>query len=228
MSEIRLLLADSSRIFVEGLVNILKDEPNMKVVCVCHTGVEAIKKAHEHKPDVILIDTELSGCGDINIIQSIHADLPMVNVIALTNSESIEDFIGCIKAGARAYISKNSSAENLVRVINLVADGEIVVSPPLATRVLEEFTLLEKYKDTAKLEDCSVLSKREQEVLSLVSQGFTNKDVATTLSISEQTVNVHMRNVMGKLHAHNRQQAVIAARATQRLSNIAGTTAILE
>ncbi|MFC2026907.1 LuxR C-terminal-related transcriptional regulator [Chloroflexota bacterium] len=208
------MLADSSQIFIEGLVNVLKNETNIKVVCVCHTGVEAIKCAHECKPDVILMDTELSGCGDINVIQNIHADLPMVNIIALTSSEILENLIGCIRAGARAYISKNSSTENLVRVINLVADGEVVVSPPLATKVLEEFTLLEKYKDTAKLEDCSVLSKREQEVLSLVAQGFTNKDVATTLCISEQTVNVHMRNIMGKLHAHNRQQAVIAARAT--------------
>ncbi|MFC1875609.1 LuxR C-terminal-related transcriptional regulator [Chloroflexota bacterium] len=217
MREIGLLLVDSSQIFIEGLVNVLKNEPNIKVVCVCHTGVEAIKCAHECKPDVILIDTELSGCGDINVIQNIHADLPMVNIIALTSSEILENLIGCIRAGARAYISKNSSTENLVRVINLVADGEVVVSPPLATKVLEEFTLLEKYKDTAKLEDCSVLSKREQEVLSLVAQGFTNKDVATTLCISEQTVKVHMRNVMGKLHAHNRQQAVIVAKTIQNI-----------
>ena len=88
--------------------------------------------------------------------------------------------------------------------------------------------MLEKYKDTAKLEDCHVLSEREQAVLSLVAQGFTNKDIATTLCISDQTVKVHMRNIMGKLHAHNRQQAVIAARATQRLPNIAETTEIQE
>jgi len=226
MREIRLLLADKSQIFTEGLVKILKDESNIKVMCVCYTEVEAIKKAHEHKPDVILIDTVLSGRDSINVLQNIHVDLPMVNIIALTNSEIIEDFIDCIKAGARGYVSKNSSAENLVRVINLVADGEFIVSPPLATRVLEEFTLLEKYKDTAKLEDCHILSKREQEVLSLVAQGFTNKDVATSLFISEQTVKVHMRNAMGKLHAHNRQQAVIAARATQRLPNIAETNEI--
>ncbi len=226
MREIRLLLADGSQIFIEGLVKILKNEPNMKVVSVCHTGVEAIKSAHEHKPDVILIDTEISGCGSTNALQIIHTDLPMVNIIILTSSEILEDFIGCIKAGARAYISKDSSTESLIKVINLVADGEVIVSPPLATRVLEEFTVLEKYKDTAKLEDCHVLSGREQAVLSLVAQGFTNKDIATTLCISEQTVKVHMRNIMGKLHAHNRQQAVIAARATQRLPNIAETNEI--
>ena len=215
MREIKLLLADKSQIFLKGLVNILEGESNMKVVSVCHTGTEAIESIIMHKPDVILIDAELSECSSIDVIQRIHMDLPMVNTIVMSHSENIEDFICCIKAGARAYISKNCSTESLSRAINLIADGEVIVSPPLATKVLEEFQLLEKYKGTAKLEDCAVLSNREQATLSLVSQGFTNRDIAGTLCISVQTVKVHMRNIMGKLHAHNRQQAVIAARTMQ-------------
>jgi two-component system NarL family response regulator len=167
-----------------------------------------------------MIGSELSGCGDIDIIQNIHIEMPKINIIALFSSEKIEEGIYYIRAGAKGYISKNSSTESFLKIISLIADGDVIISPPLATKLLEEFTLLEKYeKDTAKIEDSKKLSKREQEVLSLVAQGFSNKEIAEALFISEQTVKTHMRNVMAKLHLHNRMRAIIAARATQPFPN---------
>mgnify|MGYP000371082337 CR=1 FL=1 len=130
----------------------------------------------------------------------------------LTNSEANGDLLSAVKAGARAYISKDISVENLIRTIILVADGEVIVSPPMAARLLAEFNLLEKGKDATKLGDSALLTKREQTVLSLVAQGFTNREIATSLFISEHTVKVHIRNIMQKMHAHTRQQAVALAR----------------
>lgn len=126
----------------------------------------------------------------------------------LTCSEVNTDLFSTIKAEARAYISRNVSLENLIRIMALVADGEVIVSPPMATRLLAEFNFLEEPANGAKVRTINLLTKREQEVLSLVEQGFTNREIATTLCISEHTVKVHARNIMEKLHAHTRQQAV--------------------
>ena len=205
-------MADKGEIFREGLSKLLEHESRIEVVSVCCTGLEAVESAHEHQPDVILIDTELSECSGIEAMQRIHERLPKMNIIVLTCSEVNADFFSAVKAGARAYISKDISVENLIKTITLVAEGEVIVSPPMAERLLAEFNLLREHKDVAKLQDIPLLSKREHTVLSFVAQGFTNKEIATTLFISEHTVKVHLRNIMGKFHAHTRQQAVALAR----------------
>ena len=212
MTKIKLLLADKSEIFREGLIKLLEQESSIEIVYACCTGLEAVESAHEHQPDIVLIDTELSECSGIEAMQRIHEGLPKVGIIVLTCSEANADFISAVKAGARAYISKDTSVENLIKAVTFVAEGGVIVSPPMAARLLAEFNFLEEHKDAAKSEDVSLLSKREQAVLSLVGQGFTNREIATTLSISENTVKVHLRNIMEKLHAHTRQQAVVLAR----------------
>ena len=212
MTKVKLLLADKSEIFRAGLVKLLEREPSIEVVCVCRTGLEAAESANEHQPDVVLIDTELSECSGIEAIQRIHERLPKTSIIVLTNSEANGDLLSAAKVGARAYISKDISVENLIKAITLVADGEVIVSPPMAARLLAEFNSLEERKDAAKLEDGTLLSKREQAVLALVAQGFTNREIGTNLVISEHTVKVHVRNLMEKMHAHTRQQAVALAR----------------
>ncbi len=212
MAKLKLLLADKNEIFCEGLAKLMGREPSIEVVGVCRTGLEAAESACEHQPDVILIDTELSECSGLEAMQRIHERLPKTSIIMFTNSEVNGDLISAVKAGAKAYISKDISVENLIKTIILVADGEVIVSPPMAARMLAEFNLLEESKDATKLGDGTPLSKREQAVLALVAQGFTNREIATSLFISEHTVKVHVRNVMGKMKAHTRQQAVVLAR----------------
>ncbi len=212
MAKLKLLLADKNEIFCEGLAKLMEREPSIEVVCVCRTGLEAAESACEHQPDVILIDTELSECSGIEAMQRIHERLPKTSIIVFTNSEVNGDLISAVKAGAKAYISKGISVENLIKTITLVADGEVIVSPPMAARMLAEFNLLEESKVATKLGDGTLLSKREQAVLALVAQGFTNREIATSLFISEHTVKVHVRSVMGKMKAHTRQQAVVLAR----------------
>jgi len=215
VTKLKLLLAEESEIFCEGLVKVMESEPSIEVVCVCRTGLEAVERsAYEHQPDIILIDTELSECSSIKAMNRIHERLPKTSIIVLTNSEADGDLLSAVEAGARAYISKNISVENLIKIITLVADGEVIVSPPMSERLLAELKLLEDCEDATKLEDCPLLSKQEQVVLALVAQGSTNSEIATKLFISEHTVKVHVRNLMRKMHAHTRQRAV--ALATQK------------
>ena len=223
-TKVKLLLADRSKVFCEGLVKLLESEPNVEVVGTCHTGFEAIEGAKEHRPDVILIDTELPHCSAITAMQHIYEGHPNTNIIVFTNSEADADLISAVRAGARAYISKDVSFEDLVKTIALVAEHGIVLSHPMALRKLAETSTSEKGEDKAKTGGISLLSKREQTVLSLVAQGLTNKEIATNLFISEHTVKVHLRNIMGKLQAHTRQQAVALA-AGQSISSEAIKTA---
>jgi len=164
--KIKLLLADKSEIFCEGLAKLLEREPDIEVVCA-RTGLEAIERANEHQPDVILIDTELPECSGIETMQRIHERLPNTNIIVLTHSDADADLISAVRAGARAYISKDVSLEDLIKVIALVAEHEVIVSPPMAARLLAGIGFLEEHKGTAKVGGVSLLSKREQAVLSL-------------------------------------------------------------
>jgi two-component system response regulator NreC len=206
VAKIRLVLADKYEIFLEGLAKLLKSNPGIEVVCTCCTGLETVENAFKYQPDVILMDTRLLECSGIEVAQRIHEELLKTNIIMLTHSETDEDLISATRAGAKAYLSKDISIESLTKAIILVAEGGVVVSSPMAARLLQEFNFLEESKDAAKL--ITLLSKREQAVLSLVAQGFTNKEIATTLVICENTVKAHLRNIMEKLHANTRQQAV--------------------
>ncbi len=206
MAKIRLVIADKEDIFREGLAKLLESEPDIEVVCMCRTGLEAIECVYKHQPDVILMDIGLPKCSDVEVVQRIHEGLSKTNIIMLTHSETDDDLVSAVRAGAKAYLSKDVSIGNLIKVIILVAEGGFVVSPPMAARLLAKFNFLEEGKDAAKL--VSLLSKREQAVLSLVAQGFINREIATILVISENTVKVHLRTIMEKLHAHTRQQAV--------------------
>jgi len=218
MSKIRLLLADKCEIFREGLVKLLETEPDVEVVCSCRTGNEAIDGAMKHQPDVVLIDTELSECNCFEAIQCIHEGLPNTNVIALARSEASGDFYSVLRGGARGYLSRDVTVESLIKAIILAAQGDVIISPPMAARVVAEFSSLERHEGAAKTWDATLLSKRERAVLTLVAQGLTNKEIASTLFISEHTVKVHLRNIMGKLQAHTRQQAVALATREDLLS----------
>jgi len=224
VAKIRLVLADKRAIFREGLVKLLLgSELDVEVVSTCRTGLEAVESAYKYQPDVILIDTELSECSGVEAVQRIHEGLPKTSIIVLTHSEADDNLISAARTGARAYLSKDVSVENLIKAIILVAEGKVILSPPMAARLLAEFNVLEERKDAVELRGITLLSKREQAVLSLVAQGSTNKEIATTLVVSENTVKVHLRNIMEKLHAHTRQRAVALIREKDLLPRVTET-----
>lgn len=165
------------------------------------TAVAAIKAG---TPDVVLLDVHLPGGGGAEVIKQVHATDPDVKFLALSVSDAAEDVIGVIRAGARGYVTKSISGEELVAAIRRVADGDAVFSPRLAGFVLDAFS---GAIDVASIdEDLDRLSQREREVLRLIARGYSYKEVARELFISIKTVETHVSSVLRKLQLSNRHQ----------------------
>ena len=165
------------------------------------TAVAAIKAG---TPDVVLLDVHLPGGGGAEVIKQVHATDPDVKFLALSVSDAAEDVIGVIRAGARGYVTKSISGEELVAAIRRVADGDAVFSPRLAGFVLDAFS---GAIDVATIdEDLDRLSQREREVLRLIARGYSYKEVARELFISIKTVETHVSSVLRKLQLSNRHQ----------------------
>ena len=200
---IKLIIADTMDIICKGLPQILKPETSIQVAGVCSTGFELIKMVQLHKPDVVLLDSEIRACTYDEAIPRIHADQSEVKILMFGWPREQRDLGNIIYHEASGYVSRDITLENLVKAISLVADGELVLSPQMANHVLNAFDGLQKKVHV----QVPLLTNREREVLALVGKGQVNKDIASTLSISENTVKVHMRNVMKKVCLHTRGEA---------------------
>jgi DNA-binding NarL/FixJ family response regulator len=211
MEQIKVLLADNKELFREGLVKLLESQPQIEVVCHCDNGSKAIEKAKETEPDVVLMDIDMPDRDSIEALQCINESLPGTKVAMLTDSEDEEKLFSAIKAGARGYLLKNIGIDILVKSIDLVAEGEVVVSPPLAGKLLNEFASMKEEKEAREAESETDLSEREVEILKLVARGATNKEIAQKLIIAENTVKVHVKNILEKLQLRNKQQAAAYA-----------------
>ncbi len=165
------------------------------------TAVAAIQAAD---PDVVLLDVHLPGGGGVEVISQVHSSKPDVKFLALSVSDSAEDVIGVIRAGARGYVTKSISSDELIDAIHRVAEGDAVFSPRLAGFVLDAFS---GGIDIASIdEDLDRLSSREREVLRLIARGYQYKEVARELFISIKTVETHVSSVLRKLQLSNRHQ----------------------
>ncbi|GAI20124.1 unnamed protein product, partial [marine sediment metagenome] len=154
-------------------------------------------------------------CSGLEAIQALQTEMPQVNVLVLTVSDKEADLFAAIKFGARGYILKNTEPEELIHAILHIAQGGVIVSPLMATKLLTEFKDLSAGVERESIQGTEAdLSPREGEVLQLVAQGASNKKIADSLFISENTVKTHLRNIMEKLHLVNRSQA--AAYAVER------------
>jgi two-component system NarL family response regulator len=211
MEQIKVLLADNKELFREGLVKLLDVQPHIEVVCQCDNGSKAIEKARETEPDVVLMDIDMPDRDCIEALQCINEALPGTKVAMLTDSEDEEKLFSAIKAGARGYLLKNIGIDILVKSIDLVAEGEVIVSPPLAGKLLNEFASMKEEKKAREAGSETDLSEREVEILKLVAKGATNKEIAQKLIISDNTVKVHVKNILEKLQLRNKQQAAAYA-----------------
>ncbi len=215
MEPVRVLVVDDHTLFRRGIVTVLANQRNISVVGEAVNGLEAIDKAEELVPDVIVMDLNMPQCSGLEATQALQAKMPQVSILVLTVSDNEADLFHAIKFGATGYILKNTEPEELVQAIHHIAQGGVIVSPMMAAKLLTEFRSLgtdAMAKKTAEEE--ANLSPREDEVLRLVAQGATNKEIADSLFISENTVKTHLRNIMDKLHLANRSQA--AAYAVKR------------
>lgn len=212
MKQVRVILADDHALFREGLAGIIRAQPDMQVVGEANDGLEAFVKAQELKPDLILMDVQMPGMDGIEAVKQIKQILPETIIVMLTVRGDDDMLFEALKNGAQGYLLKEIRSQALLEMLRGALHGEAAISPNLAGRVLSEFRRLSKGGVQEK-EDDSGLTEREQQVLEQASNGATDKEIATTLNISLNTVKTHIRNILSKLHVSTRREAAKAAKA---------------
>src|SRR5690349_16766318 len=191
---IRVLLADDHAIVRSGVRALLATESDIEVVSEVGDGLEAVAQAEVLRPDVILMDLVMPKLGGIEATTQITASLPGTRVLVLTSFAADEDVFPAIKAGALGYLLKDSGPEELVRAIHQVHRGEPSLEPSIARKVLLELS----HPPAQKSLTVDPLTERELDILRLVAQGCSNKEIALKLSLSELTVRTHVSNILGK------------------------------
>ncbi len=211
MEPMRVLLVDDHALFRKGLASLIGPLEDMEVVGEAGDGREALERARELMPDLILMDIQMPGWDGLKATQLIKEEMPYVKIVMLTISDEDKDLFEAIKSGAQGYLLKNIEPEELFELLRGVYRGEAPISGLTAARILDEFARLAE-KETWVPIAGNNLTPREKEVLQLVAQGATNKEIASQLFIAENTVKNHLRNILAKLHVQNRVQAAAYAR----------------
>lgn len=205
----RVLLADDHALFRAGIASLLRAW-DIEVVGQAGDGLEALEQARRLRPDVILMDITMPRCSGLEATRLILAEMPEVKIVMVTVSHEDEDLFEAVKSGAQGYLLKNMSEQEFSRTLRAIANGEAPFSPGLAGKILNEFAHPSRGPRTRGTAD-DELTEREREVLQLVADGATNREIAGALYISEHTVSFHMKNILSKLHLKNRAQAVAYA-----------------
>lgn len=198
MDQIRVLLADDHPIVREGLSAVISDQADMVVIAQAANGAAAVALALEQRPDVVLMDLRMPELNGVAAISAIRAQWPEAHVVVLTTYDGDEDIYRALQAGALAYLLKDTPRGELLEVIRAVARGQRRLPPEVAARLMERLSV-------------QALTEREVEVLRLMARGKSNKAIGGELFIGEGTVKFHVNNILGKLGAEDRTQAVTIA-----------------
>ena len=190
---------------------VLESEPGIEVVGEAEDGSEALSKAEASAPDVVLMDVRMPKLSGIEATRAVAAAIPTTKIIMLTVSDEEDDLYEAIKAGAAGYLLKEISIEEVADAVRAVVQGQTLISPSMASKLIQEFGNLARRADARRAMPAPRLTDRELEVLKLVARGLTNRDIAEQLYISENTVKHHVRNILEKLHLHSRMEAVLYA-----------------
>ena len=202
---IRVLLVDDHGVVREGLRAYLELESDIDVVGEARDGQEAVRRAQELEPDVVLMDLVMPNMDGVEATSRIKQDRPETHIIVLTSFLDDERVLPAIKAGATSYLLKDVAAADLVRAIRSARAGQAQLHPEVARRLMQQVTTPRKVDAAAQLTD------REREVLKLLAEGRSNKEIARSLVVSERTVKGHVSNILGKLGLQDRTQAALYA-----------------
>ena len=207
---LRILLVDDHALFRKGLRALLSDQGNLQVVGEAGDGLEALEKARALMPDLILMDIGMPECDGVEATRRIKKEMPRTIVVMLTVSDAEESLFEAIKSGAQGYLLKNLKPDALFEMLEGVSRGEGPISGRMAAKILEEFSLQARPQSPTAI-TLDGLTAREVEVLKLVAEGATNREIASSLFIAENTVRNHLKNILVKLHLRNRTQAAVYA-----------------
>ena len=212
VNEINVLIVDDQRLMREGLATLLALAPDMHIVGQAGDGAEAIRLAKHLRPDVILMDIRMPGTDGVTATQAIRAALPDTQVIILTTFDDDEYVLAGLRAGACGYLLKDMPSERLVDAIRAAARGDSPIEPAVARKLVNMVVEGDSSRRKSASGDAShlsdPLSEREIEVLRLIAQGYSNKEIAEALVIAEGTAKNHVSNILSKLNARDRAQAV--------------------
>ncbi len=210
MSKIRVFLVDDHLILREGIRSLLEKVPDIEMVGEAGDGLEALVKARELAPDLILMDIGMPGGDGLEATRLIKAEMPEIKVVIVTVSDDDDTLFEAIKSGAEGFILKDTPGDEVGALLMGVSEGRPPLSRGLAAKILEEFAG-GGHRESRSPANPDRLTERETEILQAVSTGNTNKEIAAELTISPNTVNFHMKNILAKLHLRNRAQAVAYA-----------------
>jgi DNA-binding NarL/FixJ family response regulator len=207
---ITVVVVDDHPVFRDGLTGIVDSEEHLRVVGTCADGAEAVALVEQLQPDVVLMDLNLPTLGGIEATRQIVRTSPHVAVLVITMANEEDSVFAAVRAGARGYLLKEATPEQIVRGIIAVGHGEAVFGPGIADRVLRYFADVRHRQGASILPQ---LTSREREVLQLVTDGNRNAEIARTLFISPKTVRNHISNIFTKLQVADRAEAIAVARA---------------
>jgi len=210
----RVLLVDDHRLLIEGLSNLLAAH-GLEVAGVASDGLEAVLLAQTLRPDLVLMDIRMPRCDGLSATRQIKARMPELKIVMLTTSAEDQDLFKSVKSGATGYLLKSMSGEAFIEALRGLEQGIPPFSPGLAAKLLNEFTRLAEVSQGGKTEprgeggvESGRLTERQTEVLQLVAEGLTYREVGERLSLSERTVRFHMAEIIDRLHLQNRSQVI--------------------
>ena len=206
---IKVLIVDAHTVLRHGLRLILQEDPNIAIVGEAASGAEAITQAAKLVPHIILMDLQLPDLCGVEVIRQLRTVAPETRVLILTITDQSDSMLAACKAGVKGYLLKSVSGQDVVRAIHQIAAGQAVLPPSLTTRLLDELAAPSPTPD--------ILTERELDVLRCMTQGLGNKEIASVLNISPNTVKTHVRRIFGKLNLRNRTEAATYAMQTDLL-----------
>ncbi|MDZ5662776.1 response regulator transcription factor [Nocardioides sp. S-58] len=206
---VRVLVVDDQELFRRGLIMLLGGDSDIEVVGEAADGITATDLAVSTAPDVILLDVRMPRRTGVEACRAIKEAVPSAKIIMLTVSDEEADLYESVKNGASGYLLKDSSIEEVAQAVRVVNEGQSLISPSMAVKLIDEFKQMSKPE--REQGPALRLTERELEVLRLVAKGLNNREVAKELFISENTVKNHVRNILEKLQLHSRMEAVMYA-----------------
>lgn len=209
MNPIRVLVADDHPVFRDGLCTLLELYDEMLVVGTAATGEEAIRTATHARPDVVLMDLRMPGCGGVEATRRIHQSNPDIAVVVLTMMDDDESVFAALQAGARGYLHKEADAEDVRRAVRAAANGDAIFGARLARRLVDYFTAATPPAPPVAFPE---LTTGERAVLDLIASGLNNSEIAQRLSLSPKTVRNRASAIFGKLRLRDRAEAIARAR----------------